>query len=233
MPLLGVRAIYFYISYPYIIFQLPRLMPSLCTPNNIFCIRPIVRRKASITSSLAFIRAVYIFPHLDRVPSAVETSRKTFIEIWAQMSSIPEASPDSNETEPNGPDEKEEPRVLADSPRGLSEAKQLNQMNTNGNGAAYEDDAQAEEEDDEEEDSESDDEGDSDDDDEEPALKYERIGGSLNDLLRKDSAASLAISNRLMVCASGPCFIKLTTHIAGTRHARWYRAHSRSQGPTN
>lgn|ERR1700722_3092537 len=45
-------------------------------------------------------------------------------------------------------------------------------------------------------------EGDDDDDeeeDEEPSLKYERIGGALPDLLKKDSASSLAISNKLLV----------------------------------
>ncbi len=42
-------------------------------------------------------------------------------------------------------------------------------------------------------------EGDDEDDDEEPALKYERIGGSVPDLFRKDSASSLAVANKLMV----------------------------------
>jgi len=37
------------------------------------------------------------------------------------------------------------------------------------------------------------------DEDEEPALKYERIGGSLHDLLKKDAASALAISNKLLV----------------------------------
>ena len=36
---------------------------------------------------------------------------------------------------------------------------------------------------------------------EEPALKYERIGGSVPDLLKKDSASALAISKRTMVWA--------------------------------
>ena len=35
--------------------------------------------------------------------------------------------------------------------------------------------------------------------DEEPALKYERIGGSVPDLLKKDSASALAISKKTMV----------------------------------
>jgi hypothetical protein len=38
-----------------------------------------------------------------------------------------------------------------------------------------------------------------DEEEEEPVLKYERIGGPLNDLLKKDSASALAISNKLLV----------------------------------
>jgi len=35
--------------------------------------------------------------------------------------------------------------------------------------------------------------------DEEPALKYKRIGGALNDLLKKDSASALSVANKLLV----------------------------------
>ena len=44
------------------------------------------------------------------------------------------------------------------------------------------------------------DEGEEDESDEEPSLKYERIVGAIPDLLKKDSASSLAIVNRTMVC---------------------------------
>lgn len=59
-----------------------------------------------------------------------------------------------------------------------------------------------EEGDEDEDDDESGDEEDEDEDedDEEPALKYERIGGSLQDLLKKDSASALAIANKTLVC---------------------------------
>src|ERR1700733_2588590 len=50
----------------------------------------------------------------------------------------------------------------------------------------------------EEDESESEDE-EEEEDDEEPALKYERIGGSIPDLLKKDSASALFITNKLMV----------------------------------
>jgi hypothetical protein len=50
------------------------------------------------------------------------------------------------------------------------------------------------------EDDDEDDEDDEDyEDDEEPSLKYKRIGGALDDLLKKDSASALAISNKLLV----------------------------------
>jgi hypothetical protein len=48
------------------------------------------------------------------------------------------------------------------------------------------------------------------DDDEEPALKYERIGGDLPDLLKKDSASALAISNNLLVNISGTAELTLS-----------------------
>lgn len=44
-----------------------------------------------------------------------------------------------------------------------------------------------------------DDEEESEEDDEEPSLKYQRITGAIPDLLKKDSASALAISNRVMV----------------------------------
>ena len=44
-----------------------------------------------------------------------------------------------------------------------------------------------------------DDEDYDDDDDDEPALKYERLVGSVPDLLLKDSASSLAVTDKLIV----------------------------------
>jgi hypothetical protein len=65
-----------------------------------------------------------------------------------------------------------------------------------------------EEETEDNEDDEDEDEGDED--DEEPALKYERIGGSIPDLLKKDSASALSIANKLMVTQRS-CFPILQT----------------------
>ena len=60
-------------------------------------------------------------------------------------------------------------------------------------GQEYEDSeaSEGDEEDDEDEDDE--------DDDEEPTLKYERLGGSVHDLLQKDSASALAYSQKKLV----------------------------------
>ena len=41
--------------------------------------------------------------------------------------------------------------------------------------------------------------GDDDEDDEEPALKYERLGGSVHDLLQKDSASAITYAGKRLV----------------------------------
>ena len=62
-------------------------------------------------------------------------------------------------------------------------------------------DGEDEDYDDEDYDSEDDEDydEDEDEDDEEPALKYERLAGSVPDLLLKDSASSLAVTDKLIV----------------------------------
>lgn len=57
----------------------------------------------------------------------------------------------------------------------------------------------AEEQDDDEDEDDEDDEDYDEDDDDEPALKYERLGGSVHDLLQKDSASALAHSHQRLV----------------------------------
>jgi hypothetical protein len=64
------------------------------------------------------------------------------------------------------------------------------------------DDDEGEEDDGEGEGEGEEEEGDDDYEDEEedePTLKYERMGGAINDLLKKDSASALAVSNNLLV----------------------------------
>lgn len=64
-----------------------------------------------------------------------------------------------------------------------------------------EEDGNEDEDYDSEDDEGYDNEDDDDDDDDEPALKYERLAGSVPDLLLKDSASSLAVTDRLIVRA--------------------------------
>lgn len=129
--------------------------------------------------------------------------------------------------ESNGTDEHES-RYVTDSPDNLSDVEpedhdpgalvrnghaRLNAHESEDDrtedGEEYEKDGDRDSEEDVEEDDEDDeedeDEEDDEDDDEEPALKYERLGGSTQDLLRKDSASAIAYSHERLVSA----FIRL------------------------
>jgi hypothetical protein len=70
--------------------------------------------------------------------------------------------------------------------------------NTTGSAHRSESDG-TEDEEDEDEGDEEDNEEDDEDEDEEPALKYERFGGAFQDLLKKDSASALVVSNKYLV----------------------------------
>lgn len=102
-------------------------------------------------------------------------------------------------------DEKAEdhiPSRLSDSPTPMSEYDEHEKRKepAGKNGKEVESDESDEEEDEEagSEDDEDDDDED-DEDDEEPSLKYERIIGDIPDLLKKDSASTLCVSNKLLV----------------------------------
>lgn len=80
-------------------------------------------------------------------------------------------------------------------------------IETRGNGNQQaEDDHQEDEFTDQEE---SDDEEDDEQDEDEPSLKYQRISGEIPELLKKDSASALAISNKSMVLS---CFFFRAGH---------------------
>lgn len=112
-------------------------------------------------------------------------------------------------------DEKEPVSRMTDSPTQLSDSSdtEVDDSRRHGHGRFRDepdnsdgtdedddvDDEEGEDEEDEDEDVEEEDDEDEEDDDDEPALKYERIGGSVPDLLKKDSASSLAVANKLMV----------------------------------
>ncbi|THV02760.1 vacuolar protein sorting-associated protein 41 [Dendrothele bispora CBS 962.96] len=71
-----------------------------------------------------------------------------------------------------------------------------------------------------------DDEDDEDDDDEEPALKYERIGGSIPDLLKKDSASAMSIASKFMALGTHAGVVHLVD-LSGTR-IKSYKRHMAS-----
>jgi len=70
---------------------------------------------------------------------------------------------------------------------------------TSASGEESESGSSEDEGEDEEEDEGDGEDDEAEDDDDEPALKYERITGTIPDLLKKDSASALAVSNKTMV----------------------------------
>jgi len=87
-----------------------------------------------------------------------------------------------------------------------------------------------------EEDEEEDEEDEEEEDDEEPSLKYQRITGAVPDLLRKDSASALAVSNKLLVYFNNTCMIYqlyLFFFSTGNGHPRRDHTHSRPDGETH
>ena len=75
-------------------------------------------------------------------------------------------------------------------------AEPKGEIEMDGEDVAKNEEGEEEEEEEEEEESEEEE------DDEEPSLKYERITGAVPDLLKKDSASALAVSNKLLVISS-------------------------------
>ena len=74
--------------------------------------------------------------------------------------------------------------------------------NTTGSAHRSESDGtedEADEDEVDEDDNEEEDAEDEEDEDDEPALKYERFGGASQDLLKKDSASTLVVSNKYLV----------------------------------
>jgi hypothetical protein len=100
--------------------------------------------------------------------------------------------------------EKDESEGDADTEEGESESGEDDAKEESLDvGVAYDhDDDGGEEEDEEEENEEDGDEEDEDieEEEEEPSLKYERMGGAVNELLKKDSVSALAVSNKCLVC---------------------------------
>ncbi|KAI0265207.1 vacuolar assembling protein VPS41 [Gloeopeniophorella convolvens] len=79
---------------------------------------------------------------------------------------------------------------------------------------------------DEEDEGEGDEDEEDDEDEDEPALKYERLGGALQDLFKKDSASALAVSNKLLALGSHSGFVHILD-LTGQR-IRSFKPHTAS-----
>lgn len=101
------------------------------------------------------------------------------------------------------PDVQPMPRTAPLNPEVRPKLDPEDTANTMGSAHRSESDGTEDEEDgdegDEDDNEEEDEEDEDEDDDEEPALKYERFGGAFQDLLRKDSASTLVVSNKYLV----------------------------------
>ena len=71
--------------------------------------------------------------------------------------------------------------------------------NTTGSAHRSESDGTEDEDEDEGDGDDNEEDEDEEDEDEEPALKYERFGGAFKDLLKKDSASAIVVSNKYLV----------------------------------
>ena len=95
------------------------------------------------------------------------------------------------------------PQTVPSHPETQPELDHEDATKSTGNGHHTEsegtDDEEAEDEGDEDDSEEEEEDDDDDDEDVEPTLKYERFGGAFQDLLKKDSASALVVSNKYLV----------------------------------
>jgi hypothetical protein len=117
-----------------------------------------------------------------------------------------------------GHDEKHEevPQKLSSNPASLTDDE-----GAGGQGESVATDDEEEDEEDDEEEEEEEDE------DEEPSLKYERIGGSLSDLLKKDSGSAITVCNKQLVHSSNSGILRVLTPPAGNGYTRRDNTHPR------
>ena len=127
------------------------------------------------------------------------------------------AGEESYEDESEESDDEEDVEVAHDSAEPPQTAQHEGHPPQSPDG--HTDEGDAEDDDSNEEEEDSDDEG-----DEEPALKYERLGGPVNDLLQKDSASSLTIANKLMV--SNCCILAVKLCLWSNRPGHGYSCRS-------
>ena len=122
-----------------------------------------------------------------------------------------------------GHDEKHEeiPQTLSSNPAPLTDDEGENGAGEQGESVATDDDEEDEADDEEEEEDEEEDE------DEEPSLKYERIGGSLPDLLKKDSGSAITVCNKKLVHSTNSGIVRVLTRSAGNGYTRGDNTHPR------
>ena len=121
-----------------------------------------------------------------------------------------------------GHDEKHEdiPQRLSSNPAPLTDDEGEEGAGEQGESVATDDDEEEEEDDEEEEEEEEEDE-----DDEEPSLKYERIGGSLPDLLKKDSGSAITVCNKKLVHSKNSGIVRVLIRSAGNGYTRGDNTH--------
>ena len=98
--------------------------------------------------------------------------------------------------------------------QGVRVHKHEHHLGGSGDGASREDLSEEDDEEGEEDEEE--------DDDDEPALKYERLGGSVHDLLQKDSASALAHSHQRLVCSLLFSIAFANYFGVGSRYTCWH-----------
>jgi hypothetical protein len=159
----------------------PNDPPDLAEDSNISMGDHIQPNGVAIVTALSTNSLKSVPPHVeDHAFDEVTTNNVT---ISPSVQPIPQTVPLDDKAEPELGD-KEAATTMGDEPDVQSEE-------TEGQGDADEDEEGEEDEEEQDEDE--------DDDDDEPALKYERFGGAFQDLLKKDSASALAVSNKFLV----------------------------------
>ncbi|KAJ8487764.1 hypothetical protein ONZ45_g14207 [Pleurotus djamor] len=124
--------------------------------------------------------------------------------------------------------EKDNQHAISDSPTQLTDVEDGDASPGHGGSnqlhSSDEESGDLDDEDDDEYDEDDDD--DDDEEEEEPSLKYERIGGSIPDLFRKDSASGVAIANKVMAIGTHNGLVHILD-LTGTR-IKSYKPHMAS-----
>lgn len=110
------------------------------------------------------------------------------LHLPKDISALLPGSNQHNNEKPEGPGIANSPTEMTPAEHSNGYFAGQNESEDSGSNSDAEDEEEGEEEEEDEEE-----------DEDEPALKYERMGGTLSDLLKKDTASTLSISNKLLV----------------------------------